>query len=477
MSIAEIPEYINYQGKLTDGEGSPIADGDYSVIFAIWDEENEGDQLWGNDINVTVVNGLFTVALGPIEDNIFSTGVDRWLSIDIGGEGELGPRVKLTSSPYAFHALRADSAYHVAGAADCGWIRDSRGVKLKVPGDSVGIGVAMPSVKLDVEGDIKTSDTLFANNIKLGSLIEDGRFNLYGNNSADRVISMSEMQTYGGGSLILYEDNGVNFSGMMEMDVSDGGGGFLLISSAESGNGFVVDGNYTPGNNPVVGIYGTDRSVIFNLNESGDDAAELPYSAISSSEIWNEAGVANSFLSTNVALSSGPTKILTRKMWFPTSGYAVVTANVGFNFWHAYGTIDQIRFGISDVDGVLPYDHSYFRNYTSAWNTFNFSDNMSVQRYFSVSEGLNTFYLMGEFIGNTSPNQAAVNIASMTVMFFPTWRGYLEIPDKADVNAMDQYELDLLINDHIETEKEELRKEFEAKLDQFKKEMDKQLEK
>ena len=36
---AEVPLYINYQGRLTDSLGIPVPDGDYTILFSIWDSE------------------------------------------------------------------------------------------------------------------------------------------------------------------------------------------------------------------------------------------------------------------------------------------------------------------------------------------------------------------------------------------------------------------------------------------------------
>lgn len=36
-AMAEVPQVINYQGYLTDGVGSPVADGPYQIVFTIYD--------------------------------------------------------------------------------------------------------------------------------------------------------------------------------------------------------------------------------------------------------------------------------------------------------------------------------------------------------------------------------------------------------------------------------------------------------
>jgi len=473
---AEVPLYINYQGRLTDSLGIPVPDGDYTILFSIWDSETEGDMLWGNDINVTVEDGLFTCQLGQLPDGIFANNADRWLSIEIAGRmDELLPRSKITSGAYAFHALRADTARYVTGGDNCGWIRDSRGVKLAVPGDSVGIGTAAPSAKLEVEGDIKTSDSLIASHVKAGSMSEPGKITVYKNGLADPLAKLVQYEPIGGGALHIFQNDPNTSVLRLEPDY-EGTGAYLSLCKNSYDVGFFVDGNYHIGGEPRVGILGSERSAIFNMNVSGDDAVTLPFSSISSSEIYNEAGVANSVLSSVVGIGSTPTTILTRQMWFPTSGYVAVIATASYNFWHAFGTIDQLRFGISKTQGIFPADQDHYRDYPSSWSGFNFKDNVTVHDYYIVDAGLNTFYFLGEHIG--SPPGATVVDANLTVMFFPTWRGYIIIPPGSDEAASanpEQYERDRLIMEKIEEEKEALRQEFDAKLEEIKTELQKQM--
>ncbi|UCD18103.1 MAG: hypothetical protein JSV44_04115, partial [Candidatus Zixiibacteriota bacterium] len=45
ISNAEVPEMINYQGRVTDSEGDPLT-GDYWMTFSIWDDPEAGEMLW-----------------------------------------------------------------------------------------------------------------------------------------------------------------------------------------------------------------------------------------------------------------------------------------------------------------------------------------------------------------------------------------------------------------------------------------------
>jgi hypothetical protein len=204
----------------------------------------------------------------------------------------------------------------------------------------------------------------------------------------------------------------------------------------------------------------------------------LPYSCISSSEIYNEAGIANSELSSAVTLSFTPTKILEREMYFPTSGYVCVIASASFYFWHIHDTSTQFTFGISETEGVIPSEDDYYRSLPASLSTFQYSDMITIHEYYLVDAGQHTYYFNGAFIGSDTPHPGIVGDANLTVMFFPTWRGYIFIPPGSDQAAAvnpEQYERDQMIMQKIEEEKQALRQEFAAKLEEIKAEIQKQM--
>lgn len=112
-AVADVPDAISYQGRLTDNAGDPVADGPYLVKFAIYDAAVAGTELWTSGFqNVTTTDGLFAYDLGSnvaLPDDLF-TQPDRWLGITVDPDPELSPRTVLTSTGYAHHALRADTA-------------------------------------------------------------------------------------------------------------------------------------------------------------------------------------------------------------------------------------------------------------------------------------------------------------------------------------------------------------------------------
>lgn len=169
MASAEVPPYINYQGRLTDVGGSPM-DTTIAMDFYILNDSAGTDTIWTETHpSVVVDDGLFHVRLGwytYLPDTVFNNET-RWLVIEVGGE-EISPHTRLISVAYAFHAKNADTAgVALSGpAGNSGWSDDGGTVRLTTSTDNVGIGTGSPSEKLDVDGNVHASGT-----IKSGSSI------------------------------------------------------------------------------------------------------------------------------------------------------------------------------------------------------------------------------------------------------------------------------------------------------------------
>jgi hypothetical protein len=116
-AVAEVPQRIPYQGRLTEPGGAPVADGAHLVKFIIYDDSVGGSELWNSGFqNVVTTDGVFSYELGSavaLPDDLF-TDTTRWLGITVGVDPELSPRTHLATVPYAYHALRADSAGYVS---------------------------------------------------------------------------------------------------------------------------------------------------------------------------------------------------------------------------------------------------------------------------------------------------------------------------------------------------------------------------
>lgn len=93
---------MSHQGRLVDGSGNPVADGDYEIVYKIFDAATAGNEKYTETQTVAVKDGYFTTSVGmtgPIDPTVFATSA--WLEVTINGE-TLTPRQLLQGSPYAF---------------------------------------------------------------------------------------------------------------------------------------------------------------------------------------------------------------------------------------------------------------------------------------------------------------------------------------------------------------------------------------
>ncbi len=112
-AFAAVPPMVNYQGKLTKADGTLLADGTYSMTFAIYNVPTAGLPLWWEtNTSVQVKKGLFSVLLGSVRAFAADTFTDeaRWFGVKVGEDLEMSPRQQIAAVPFAFKAAVADKA-------------------------------------------------------------------------------------------------------------------------------------------------------------------------------------------------------------------------------------------------------------------------------------------------------------------------------------------------------------------------------
>lgn len=106
LSYSDVPQMINYQGKITTPQGALI-DTIVSMTFAIYTDSTGSDSLWSEVHSaVQVEKGIFSVLLGavnPLSDTVF-TGEVRYLGVKVGADPEMTPRKAIVSVAYALRA-------------------------------------------------------------------------------------------------------------------------------------------------------------------------------------------------------------------------------------------------------------------------------------------------------------------------------------------------------------------------------------
>jgi hypothetical protein len=112
---------INFQARILTNTGALVPDGNYSIQFKIYDSLAGPTSQWNETQAVAVKNGYVSVSLGSV--NPFS-GIDwsqeQWLTMNINGDGEMAPRMKVTAVPFALRSNQADTLTNGSGTISAG---------------------------------------------------------------------------------------------------------------------------------------------------------------------------------------------------------------------------------------------------------------------------------------------------------------------------------------------------------------------
>jgi len=212
-AAAGINKQISYQGKLLDGDGVAVDDGDYNIKFTIYDHPTSGTPncLWTvsgtcatpTTIGINVKNGYFSILLGDTGSGHNAISIDftsdtYYLGITIDSDAEMTPRKRIGSAGYSFNAdtvdgfhatsfLRTDavstSTYQTVFAS----IPDGLGVHQgslyinpsSASGNYTMFGIAVGGTeqfRVDAEGDLYTTGSLNSSS----TLQVDGLVTAYG---------------------------------------------------------------------------------------------------------------------------------------------------------------------------------------------------------------------------------------------------------------------------------------------------------
>ena len=107
---AGVPKLINFEGKLTEIDGTPIS-GKKTITFRIYDSETGPiPPIWMETREVVIDNGFYSILLGSVNGFPSSMKFDTtyWLSVQVSGEDEMTPRYQIGAVPYAINADMVD---------------------------------------------------------------------------------------------------------------------------------------------------------------------------------------------------------------------------------------------------------------------------------------------------------------------------------------------------------------------------------
>ncbi len=108
---AAINQQINFQGKITNPDGTNVTNGSYTLVFSIYTVPSAGSNVWTESKSLTVTDGIFRTSLGDttaLPGSVDFNSSALYLGVKVGADAEMTPRVRLTAAPYAFNSDTLD---------------------------------------------------------------------------------------------------------------------------------------------------------------------------------------------------------------------------------------------------------------------------------------------------------------------------------------------------------------------------------
>ncbi len=300
-AAAGINPQLSFEGKIVSPTGQNIADGTYNMEFKIYQDGNSSgtgstlkwteDRLVGGAGGVTFTSGTFQVNLGSV--TAFGSSVDwnqdtLWLSLqvgntssctistnfqtDCGGDGQMTPFIRLTSTPYAMNADKLDgidsSGFVQLGASQSGNINIGSGTITSgaVNGITIGSTVQPSSAgALTVSANGSNALTLTGGAASTWST-SSGALTLTSAAAATWSTSAGLLTVQGGGGVAIASANGTTSSNvsLKSGDASGGASGNITIDNGTftSGTPTIAIGNSTQAHSISIGAGGTSAQAV-----------------------------------------------------------------------------------------------------------------------------------------------------------------------------------------------------------------------
>ncbi len=379
-----LTDAFTYQGRLLEG-GTP-ANGPYDLEYRLFDAATAGRQI-GPTLSRSsqpVTNGLFTQELN-FGDQF--NGRRAWLEIAVrrAGAGSFRtlPRQELTATPNALHAIVAEVA-DFALATNMS-LDDAYSNGATINADAGPVIIQSPA-GIDA-------------NLILGP----------GEGTAGRLRIDSAT-------------NGVPYFQVIP-DASTGGGGILRINRNNFGDtGFQIDGNIASSQSAALSLVGNEL-VSFRTDITGDVAAILPQSSISSAELLNEPGLANRYAD-GLGVSIDPLfvdSVYQRTIIAPADGYIVAIATMELFIDRTLTIADTgAVFSLATAPNTFQRSLEFPFTVAAPLPVGEYASTMTIHATFPVTSGETTIHINAREVnlGDTT-----VGDIELTLIYIPTAYG------------------------------------------------------
>ncbi len=183
---------IQYQGVLLRPDGTAQPSGTYTMFFRLY--QGSGTVVYQLQLPVVVVEGFFSVAIGPMDPNIFSNQL--WLGVTVNNDPEMTPRQPLRYVPYAMHARVADitTMFRSYGVVNADGTKQAG---FQFTSSIINNFDGGPAFSIDVGEDYNLND--YVSNVTP----------IYTNaNSCDRAVTVSTTSSNGRLIVVMFDSNG-----------------------------------------------------------------------------------------------------------------------------------------------------------------------------------------------------------------------------------------------------------------------------
>lgn len=282
-AFSDTPQLISFQGRIVDANSQPLADGNYSMTFKIFNVSVGGAALWTETQGtVAVANGLFSVLLGSVT-SLSSLGFNEnyWLEITVGAS-TYTPRQQISAAAYALNIpdLRVTTAKIAPGTA--GQILMSNGTPAttwtSMSGDAtinssgvVAIAAEAVALGTDTTGNYAGSNAEGGSATNAFACSADGTCEIQSGiqSISNNNISIDALNTGATSTITLTNSNAGNVA---NVNVADGAlqiGGTSVIDSSRNVANVV---NLTNTGNTSLGDTGTDTLTVYpnTMNLTGN---------------------------------------------------------------------------------------------------------------------------------------------------------------------------------------------------------------
>jgi hypothetical protein len=139
---------INFQGKLTNPDGTNLTNGNYTIRFRVYEDPVADAAVacnpttttcqWEESQIVSVTDGNFQVELGSVTSLIGAidfANPNLFLAVQVGSDPEMSPRITFTAAPYAFNSQQ------LGGMSASGFVQLGNGLQSDASANNASIGI------------------------------------------------------------------------------------------------------------------------------------------------------------------------------------------------------------------------------------------------------------------------------------------------------------------------------------------------